>query len=126
MTTKKTILTVDDEEDTLAFLTALFQDNGYATLEAVNGVQAVQLARAHKPDLITLDMTMPDQSGVRTIRELRADPALAKIPIVVVTGIGESMNTFIKKMPGFPQPEGFVSKPIDRTVLLEAVKRLIG
>lgn len=124
--TKKRILVVDDEADVLTFLTTLFEDNGYETIRASDGVEALQRARAERPDMITLDMTMPEQSGVRVIRELKADAELRRIPVIVVTGIGESMNTFMKKIASFPRPEGFVAKPIDTQELLQQVKRLLG
>jgi two-component system cell cycle response regulator DivK len=125
MTVKKTILVVDDEPDVVSYLCTLFEDSGYDTLRATNGVEAFELARSHRPHLITLDMTMPEQSGVRTLRQFKADSDLSRIPIVIVTGIGESMNTFIQKIPHFPRPEGFIAKPIEREVLLGMVAQLM-
>jgi CheY-like chemotaxis protein len=123
---RKRILVVDDEVDALTYLCTLLEDNGYETLRALNGIEAVESARSHRPDLITLDMSMPEQSGVRTMREMKADPQLATIPIVIVTGIGESMNTFIQKIPHFPRPEGFIAKPIVQDELLGLVKQLLA
>jgi len=121
----KTILIVDDEVDILTFLSALFEDHGYQTIQAANGVEAIALAKSQKPDLITLDMTMPEQSGVKTLRELKGDPQMQKIPVIVVTGIGESMQTFMNKVSRFPQPEGFLTKPIDQAALLALVAKLL-
>jgi CheY-like chemotaxis protein len=126
MAVNKTILVVDDEIDVVEYLCALFEDNGYSTLRALNGVEALEIAKSHRPHLITLDMTMPEQSGVRTLRELKADQNLARIPVVIVTGIGESMNSFIKKIPRFPRPEGFIAKPIEREALLGMVADLLA
>jgi CheY-like chemotaxis protein len=125
MAMKKTILVVDDEADVVAYLCTLFEDNGYDTLRAINGVEALEMARSRQPSLITLDMTMPEQSGVRTLRELKSDPELARIPVVIVTGIGESMNSFMKKIAHFPRPEGFIAKPIQRDDLLSVVAQLL-
>lgn len=122
---KKTILVVDDELDFVTYLCTLFEDNGYGTLRALNGIEAIETAKSHRPDLITLDMTMPEQSGVRAMRELKSDPDLARIPVIIVTGIGESMNAFIQKIPRFPRPEGFIAKPIQRDVLLGLVAQLL-
>ncbi len=122
----KKILVVDDEPDVLTYLCTLLEDNGYETVRALNGIEAMESARSDRPDLITLDMTMPEQSGVRTIKELKADPQLAKIPIIIVTGIGESMNTFIHKIPHFPRPEGFISKPVVQDEFLGLLKQLLG
>ncbi len=123
---KKTILVVDDEPDVVTYLCTLFEDNGYETLRALNGLEASEAAKLHRPHLITLDMTMPEQSGVRTLRDLKSDPDLARIPIIIVTGIGESMNTFIQRIPHFPKPEGFIAKPIVKDELLRLVARLLG
>ncbi len=126
MTEKKRILVVDDEPDVRTYLCTLLEDNGYETSRAVNGIDAVELAKSCRPDLITLDMSMPQQSGVRTVRDLKSDPGLSSIPIIIVTGIGESMNTFIQKIPHFPRPEGFIAKPIDQGEFLGLVKKLLG
>ncbi len=123
---KKKVLVVDDEPDVLTYLCTLLEDNGYEALQAVNGIDAVTLARSRRPDLITLDMSMPEQSGVRTMKELKKDPELASIPVVIVTGIGESMNTFIQKIPHFPRPQGFIAKPIVQDELLGLLKQLLG
>ncbi len=122
---KKTILVVDDELDAVTYLCTLFEDSGYDTLRALNGIEAFEMAKSHRPDLISLDMTMPEQSGVRTLRDFKSDSSLAQIPIIIVTGIGESMNTFMQKIPHFPKPEGFIAKPIKQEELLELVARLL-
>jgi CheY-like chemotaxis protein len=126
MNAKRRILVVDDEVDVLTYLCTLLEDNGYETLRAINGIEAIESAKSQRPDLMTLDMSMPEQSGVRTMKELKADPQLATIPIIIVTGIGESMNTFIKKIPHFPRPEGFIAKPISQEEFLSLIKRLVG
>ncbi len=112
MSEKKKILVVDDELDILAYLVALFQDSGYDTVTAQNGVEALEKAKSEKPDLISLDMAMPEQSGVRTYRALKDDPTLKSIPIIVVTGVGEEMETYLSKMKAFGKPAGFMAKPI--------------
>ena len=124
MSEKKKILIVDDEPDVLDYLTALFQDHGYDTLIAEDGVKGFDLAKSEKPDLITLDITMPDQSGVRTYRYYKGNDELKDIPVIIITGIGDAMRSFLKKLAGFPEPEGFMNKPIDEEKLLEMVKDL--
>ncbi len=126
MSDKKKVLVVDDEQDVVTFLTALFEDNGYDTVTASNGVEAWQLVGSEKPDLITLDMSMPEQSGVRTFRDLKAHATYKTIPIIIVTGIGEPMHNFLSRMRNSPQPEGFVSKPIEKKELLALAAKLTG
>ncbi len=126
MSEKKKILVVDDEQDVLTYLTALFEDNGYETVTATDGKMAFELARSEKPDLISLDITMPDQSGVRTYRKYKEDPEIKKIPVIIVTAIGDSMRSFLKKLKGFPEPEGFMNKPIDEKELLRMTADLLA
>ncbi len=126
MTEKKKILIVDDEPDVLTYFTALFQDNGYDTLTAEDGVKGFDLAKSENPDLITLDITMPDQSGVRTYRYYKGNDKLKDTPVIIVTAIGDSMRSFLKKLAGFPEPEGFMTKPIEEEALLKMVSDLLS
>jgi CheY-like chemotaxis protein len=126
MSNKKKILVVDDEQDVLIYLTALFQDNGYEVITAKDGIEGFDLAKTEKPDLITLDITMPDQSGVRTYRYYKGNDELKEIPVIIITAIGDSMRSFLKKLSGFPEPEGFMNKPIDEKTLLKMVSDLLS
>lgn len=121
MSEKKKILVVDDEPDMLDYLTTLFQDNGYETVSAGNGIQCLEMAKSEKPDLITLDFVMPEQSGVRAYRYLNKDPALKAIPVIIITGMDESMEDYLHKLKGFPDPEGFMNKPIEPEKLLKMI-----
>jgi len=123
---RPSILVVDDEEDVVVFLTTLLEDHGYATSSARDGAEAIARVRAHRPDLITLDVTMPNQSGVRTYRELKTDPALASIPVIIVTGISQDFQQFISSRRQVPPPEGYQSKPIDPERFLALVGQLLS
>ena len=126
MTDKKKILVVEDEQDVSTYLSAFFQDNGYDTVEATDGMAGLELAKSEKPDLITLDMAMPIQSGIRTYRYYKEDPQLKDIPVIIITGMGDAMQGFIKKLGGFTKPEGFMNKPIDKDALIDMVRGLLG
>ena len=126
MSERKKILVVEDEEDVLTYLTTLFQDNGYDTISAVDGVEALDRARTEKPDLISLDIAMPDQSGLRTYRQYKKDDELKDIPVIIVTALGDSIRSFLKRLGGFPEPEGFMTKPIDKEKLLKMVADLLS
>ena len=123
---QKKILIVDDEEDILTYLSALFQDNGFETVTAGDGETGVEQALAEKPDLITLDLAMPEQSGVKTYRTYKENSDLKDTPVIVITGVGEDMETYFKKMKNFSNPEGFINKPIDPEELLRQVNNLIS
>ena len=126
MSDQKTILIVDDEQDVRTFLKSLFEDNGYATAVAADGAQGMKLVQELSPDLITLDITMPEQSGVRTYRQLKDDAVLRKIPVVIITAVGEPMEHFLKTRKQVPNPEGFMAKPIDQDALLKMVADLLS
>lgn len=126
MSEKKKILIVDDEQDMLTFISTLFQDNGYETITGKDGAEGYRLAKSEKPDLITLDMTMPEQSGIRTYRDLKGDPELQKIPVIIVTAIGENMKSFLESRRSTVEPEGFMTKPVDQEKLIEMVKDLLS
>jgi len=84
MSGNKKILVVDDEQDVLFYLSTLFEDNGFDTITAENGIEALELAKSELPDLITLDITMPEQSGIKTYRYLKNDINLQNIPVIIV------------------------------------------
>jgi len=125
MSDKKKVLIIDDEEDVLTFLSTLLEDNGYRTISAKNGNEAMVKVRSEKPDAVTLDITMPEKSGVKFYREMKDDTALRKIPIVIVTGISEDFQKFISTRKQAPPPEGYIQKPIDKQVLLDTLKKLL-
>ena len=124
--TKKTSLVVDDEQDVLSYLTTFFQDNGFDTLTAMDGKQGMELARSSKPALITLDITMPSESGVRMFRDLQADPNTAEIPVVIITGISSEFEQFIRSRKQVAPPAAYFEKPVDRDAVLAKVRELLG
>ncbi len=124
MSTKK-ILSIDDEPDMITHLTALFEDNGYTTCFANDGEQGMKMVNIEKPDLITLDLVMPNETGMKFLKKIKNDDALKNIPVIIVSGL-QDFRTFIKKCGPVPDPEGFVDKPIDETILLDKVKELLG
>jgi CheY-like chemotaxis protein len=128
---KKTILILDDEPHVVTYLRTLLEDNGYATESAANGIEGMERIRANKPDLITLDITMPEQSGIRFYRNLRENPEWTSIPVIVVTAVTgyggdpEPFERFLSTRKQVPPPEGFLSKPIDQKEFLELVQKLL-
>ncbi len=122
---KKTILIVDDEPDVLDYLAAVFEDNGYETVSAADGLEAFESAQATQPDLITLDITMPGQSGLQTYRDIKGVPKLKQIPVVIITATADSAEQFLSFLGELPEPEAFISKPIQTETLLASVAHLI-
>lgn len=87
------ILVVEDDPNVLGLLRTLFDAEGYEVAVAADGLAGLLAASAQLPALILLDMMMPDLGGVRVLEELQGDPALAKIPVIVVTGKMELLPT---------------------------------
>jgi CheY-like chemotaxis protein len=131
-TKAKRVLVVDDEPDVLSYLEMLLRDSGYQTLTASDGAAALEVARKEKPDLVTLDISMPKASGTRFYKEVKTDPALAGTPVVIVTAVtgygGDpyGYEKFMSHRSLVPPPEGFFPKPIDREAFLAAVKKLLA
>ncbi|MBU3917557.1 response regulator [bacterium] len=126
MSRKKKILIVDDEQDVLIYLSTLFEDNGFETITAENGIEALKLAKAEFPDLITLDITMPEQSGIKTYRYLKNDINLQDVPVIIITAVGEPIKSVMNEFAAFPEPEAFISKPVDQKELIAIANELLA
>lgn len=131
-TNRKRVLVIDDEPSVVTYLVTLLGDNGYDTISAVNGREGIEKARRDRPDLVCLDITMPEGSGIRFYRELKGDPALAAVPVIIVTavtGLGgdpEPVKHFLDTRKHVPPPEGFLAKPIDRQEFLDTVAGVLA
>jgi CheY-like chemotaxis protein len=129
---KKKILIIDDERSVVAYLETLLQDNGYETLSAENGRTGFEKAKSERPDLVCLDITMPEESGIRFYRNLKDDPELSATPVVIVTAVTgeggdpEPFKKFISTRKQVPAPEAFFSKPIDRREFLDTVAKVLN
>jgi DNA-binding response OmpR family regulator len=126
MDPRKKILIVDDEEDIRMYLSALLQDQGYETIVAKDGEEAWKQMEARSPDLITLDISMPEKSGIKFYREMKAHERWKQIPIIIVTGVSEDMRKFLSSRHQIPPPEGYLSKPIDQGEILALIKNWIS
>ena len=120
------IIVVDDEQDVVTYLSTIFRDNGFRVIAATSGEEGLELARRDRPDLVCLDISMPAPSGVRVYRELREDPDLKSIPVVMVTGVTQQFEQFIKTRKQVPPPDGYISKPFEPDALLATVRGLLG
>jgi CheY-like chemotaxis protein len=128
-TARKRVLVVDDEPDVLIYLSRILQDNGFNATRAADGEQAFQAVEKERPDLITLDLSMPETTGVKFYRMIKSRPDLSTIPVIFVTGItgpGGPRDTerFYSTRRQVPPPDGFIAKPIDPQELLELVRKL--
>ena len=125
----KKILVVDDELDMRTFITTLLETNGFKPLSAADGVEGMEIAHAKRPSLIILDVMMPRESGISMYRELKNDPDLKDIPVIMVSAL--SKKTFFHsqkvldeyKEEKIPEPAAYIEKPPEPDELLEAVQK---
>ncbi|MBC8460735.1 MAG: response regulator [Deltaproteobacteria bacterium] len=136
----KKILIIDDESDSISFIGTILEDNGYDYISADNGVEGLELTRKEMPDLILLDLIMPEKSGITMFQELKRDPDLSHIPVVVVSGVsqvtGVDFKNFTSKLKAvgengsdentFAAPDGFVEKPIDPREMIEVINDILS
>jgi CheY-like chemotaxis protein len=114
------ILIIDDDPNIVSYLEDVFTDNGYATCTASDGVDAVEIVKKEKPDLITLDLEMPKEWGPRFYRKLtQQDPEFKKIPVIVISGLEGNKYAIQRAVAS-------LSKPFDREELLTIVKETLG
>jgi len=121
----KTVLVVDDDPDAREFLTTVLHDNGIASTIAKDGAEAITMIEESAPDLVALDITMPEKSGVAVYRRLKEDETLKKIPVIIITGVSDDFKKFISTRRQVPPPEGYISKPVDHDEFIAMVKGLL-
>ena len=119
----KTVLIVEDNELNMKLFNDLLEANGRATLRAKSGVEAVKIAREHKPDLILMDIQLPEVSGLEVTRWLKEDPDLRHIPVVAITAFAMKGDEEKILQGGC---EGYLSKPISVAKFLETVNAFLA
>ena len=130
-TLQKTVLVIEDELDMRLFLKVLLETNGYAHMFSGNGREGIEKAKAHAPDLIVLDVMMPVQGGARTYRDLRSDPGLKQIPVIMLSAVARATFFHYLKMLDagtaeiIVEPEAYVEKPPDPRYLLKCIDKFI-
>jgi CheY-like chemotaxis protein len=122
----KTVLVVDDDPDAREFLTTVLADNGIESTTAKDGIEAIESIEQSVPDLVALDITMPEKSGVAVYRRLKEDIQLKHVPVLMITGVSEDFRKFISTRRQVPPPEGYMSKPIDADEFMDKVRELLG
>jgi two-component system cell cycle response regulator DivK len=116
---KKTVLIVEDNELNMKLFGDLLEAHGYATLKTGNGIEAIELARAHHPNLIIMDIQLPEVSGLDVTRWLKEDETLRSIPVIAVTAFAMKGDEERIREGGC---EAYLSKPISVAKFLETVR----
>jgi len=118
----KRILMVEDTEDNRQILRDLFAATDYELIEAADGAQGLAMARAHKPDLILMDIQLPVLDGYETTRRIKADPELRDIPVIAVTSYALSGDETKARAAGC---DAYITKPFSPRLLLAKVREFL-
>ena len=119
----KTVLIVEDNDLNMKLFHDLLEAHGYGTLQTKDGLEAMRLAREHRPDLILMDIQLPEISGLEVTKWLKEDPDLRGIPIIAVTAFAMKGDEERIRRGGC---EAYLSKPISIASFLDAVRRHLG
>ena len=119
----KRILIVEDNDLNLKLFRDLLGAHGYETLETKEGMEAINITRNEHPDLILMDIQLPEISGLDVTRRIKADPAICDIPIIAVTAFAMKDDEERILAAGC---EAYLSKPISITTFMETVRRFLG
>jgi DNA-binding response OmpR family regulator len=146
----KKVLIVDDDKNTVKFLSVALEENGYEAASAYDGKEGLDKVASEKPDLIILDVMMPKRTGFVVFKQLRKKEEFKGIPVIMLTGVAdclseldsqsddtherpydnlrETLRKAIQEMreEGLVKPEMYVDKPIDPDDFIAKVKELIG
>ncbi len=116
--TQRTILLVEDNAHILDAFTILLEDGGYCVRSAATGTQAIHSVREASPDLVLLDLGLPDMDGLEVVRAIKGDPQGARVPIVVLTGHALEADRKACLAAGCA---GYLTKPINSRQLLSVL-----
>jgi two-component system cell cycle response regulator DivK len=119
----KTILIVEDNELNMKLFRDLLEAHGYETLQTRDGEEALQLARDHRPDLIIMDIQLPEVSGLEVTRWIKSDDDIKSIPVVAVTAFAMKGDEEKIREGGC---EAYIAKPISVTQFIDTVKRFVN
>lgn len=127
----KTVLVVDDEPDIVFFLRAVLEDHGFQVMTAFNGREASDRMRQHPVDLISLDLIMPQKSGIRFFHELRKNKEWGKIPVLFVSGHvretidGSNLGQLLKDRT-LSGPATYLEKPVNAQTYIRTINAILG
>ena len=128
---KKKIMVVDDELDMRVFVSTLLETSGYNATATKDGREGIEKAQKSPPDLIILDVMMPEEGGVSMYRQLKADAKLKDIPVVMLSGVESETFQHSLRMINIglqeplPDPEAYVEKPPKAEKLLKIVEKFL-
>ena len=117
------ILIIEDEADLCDFITLRLEARGFEALAANDGVEGLNKARMEKPDLIILDLMLPRMRGEEVCKEVRRDPRISQVPIIMLTAKGSDTDKVIGGVIG---ANAYITKPFEGSELIETINKLLG
>lgn len=127
----KKVLIVDDELDMRTFVSTLLETSGFKPLTAVDGKEGMVVARSKKPSVVILDVMMPNESGIGMYRELKNDPDLKDVPVIMLSALSKKTFFHSQKVldeyrgEKIPKPSAYIEKPPEPDELLEAIQNCL-
>jgi two-component system alkaline phosphatase synthesis response regulator PhoP len=122
------ILIVDDDPDLVQTTTIFLESRNYQVTAAYGGVEGLNKAKSDNPDLIVLDVMMPDRDGYAVCRDLKADPSLCDIPVLLLTAVVSHIPTtrYTQQMGMETEADDFLDKPVDPDLLADRIEALLS
>ena len=124
----KKILLIDDDPDLLNAVSMILESKSYKVAAAFGGIEGLEKAKTEKPDLIVLDVMMPDKDGYSVCKELKSDPQLSKIPVILLTGVVSHISTtrYTQQMGMETDADDYIDKPVEPDVLVKRIETLLA
>jgi len=124
----KKILIVDDDPDLVEAVRMILESKKYNVVAAYGGLEGLEKARAENPDLIVLDVPMPDKDGYVVCKELKADPQLSKIPVLLLTAVVSKISTtrYTQQAGMETEADDYMDKPVEPAVLVNRIETLLS
>jgi two-component system, OmpR family, alkaline phosphatase synthesis response regulator PhoP len=124
----KKILVVDDDPDLVEAMSIILKSKQYEVVAAYGGIEGIEKAKTEKPDLIVLDVMMPDKDGYALCKELKADAALQAIPVLLLTAVVSHISTtrYSHQMGMETEADDYMDKPVDPNELVRRIELLFS
>ena len=124
MSDKKLILCIEDEAEMIALTRLVLEREGFEVLGAVGGKQGLEIMHREKPDLVLLDLMMPDMDGWEVYRQMKVDETLAAIPVIIVTARAQNIDKVLGLQ--VAKVDDYITKPFGPKELLASVNRVLA
>jgi DNA-binding response OmpR family regulator len=123
---KKRILVIDDEQDVVTYLQTWLTDEGYEVETARDGIEGLEKFTTFHPDLVTLDIVMPQKTGIMFYSEIKENKRSSQVPVIILTGLQQEFRDSASGRSLKPAPDAYVAKPFSREELLETIRSLLS